>query len=228
MALDPAVAESRLKEALGECRNRNFEKGKELLESLLAQDPENYKALNALGKVFLILKESDHALGCFLKAVSIRPDFSEAMVNAARVHYDAGNYADARNFYQRVVENEPKNADGHFGLGNVYRRQEKYKDAIKSYNDALQLNPKDAQAYINLGLCHYKDTNYHDATYNFMMALELGGDNRKAFMNLALCLEKQDRWSEAASNWTRFIDMNPKGEELEMAITHLQECRAKF
>ncbi len=228
MSLDPAVAESRLKEALGECRNKNFEKGRELLENLVTDDPENHLALNTLGKVLVILKEPEPAIEYFRKAVDVRPDFVEAIVNIAGVFYKAGDFADARTQYQRVVEYEPKNADGHFGLANVYRKTEHFKDAIREYNDALEINPKDAQAYINLGLCHYKDQNYHDAVYNYKMSLELGGDNRKAFMNLALSLEKQDRFSEAAENWTRFIDMDPKGSELDLAIEHLQMCKTKY
>jgi tetratricopeptide (TPR) repeat protein len=227
MALDTNEAEGRLKEALGECRNKNFEKGRDLLESLIADDPENYAACDALGKVLVIMKEPDGAIEKFKQAIEIRPDFAKAILNLAQTFYKMVNCPDARNYYQRIVEYEPKNADGHFGLGNVYRKQEKYKEAARCYNDALEINPKDAQAYINLGLCHYKADNYHDAVYNYMMALELGGDNPKAFMNLALSLEKTDRYSEACQYWERYIDMAPKDEYLDMAIEHLSICKTK-
>jgi tetratricopeptide (TPR) repeat protein len=228
MALDTAKAEARLNEALGECRKKNFEKGADLLDALVNEDPENWKARNAYAKVLGVLKETDAAIEQFKKAIEIRPDFSEAIINLAQTYYKSGNYPDARIYYQRMVEYEPKNAEGHFGLANVYRKTEKYKDAIKEYNDALEIKHDDSQAYINLGLCHYADGNYHDAIYNFKMALEMGGDRRKAFLNMALALEKTERWVEACENWERFIDTEPKGTELDLAIEHLQICKTKY
>jgi len=228
MALDPVKAEERLKAALMECRNKNFEKGKSMLQDLIKDDPENYKAYNALGKVLVLQKDTETAVDMFEKASKIRPDFTESVINLAQTLYKLGEYPEAKIYYQRIVETESKNADGHFGLANVYRKQESYKDAIREYNVALNLNPRDAQAYVNLGLCHYKDENYNDAVYNFKMALELGGDRMKAFMNLALSLEKLDRYSEACENWERFIDMEPKGSELDLAIEHLAICKTKY
>jgi len=228
MALDPAAAETRLKEALGECRNRKFDKGRELLEQLVADDPENHVALDALGKVLVIMKEPDTAIEMFKKAIDLRPDFAKAILNLAQTHYRLGNLQEARNYYSRIVEYEPKNPDGHFGLANVYRKTEHYKDAIRAYNDALELNSKDAQAYINLGLCHFKDDNYHDAIYNFQMALEIGGDNPKAFMNLALSLEKTERYVEACKYWEQYLDTGPKDEYLDLAVEHLALCKTKF
>jgi tetratricopeptide (TPR) repeat protein len=228
MALDPQKAEARLNEARAAAKNKDFEKAADVLESLVADDPGNYTAFNMLGKVLAALKESEPAIENFKKAIEIRPDFSEAIINAAQTFYKMGNYPDARTYYQRMVEYEPKNAEGHFGLANVYRKTEKFKDAIKEYNVALNIKHNDSQAYINLGLCHYNDGNYHDAIYNFQMALEMGGDRRKAFLNLALALEKTERYSEACENWERFIDTEPKGTELDLAIEHLQLCKSKF
>jgi tetratricopeptide (TPR) repeat protein len=110
MALDSSQAEARLKEALGECRNKNFDKGREMLETLIAEDPENYKAMNALGKVLVIMREPDTAIEWFEKAIDVRPDFSEAIINLAQTYYRLGEYPEARNLYERMVEYEPKNA----------------------------------------------------------------------------------------------------------------------
>ena len=228
MALESSQADARLQAALAECRNKNFEKGRGMLEQLVADDPQNHKAMNALGKVLVIMREPDAAIEQFEKAIDVRPDFSEAIVNLAQTHYRLGNYPEARTYYERIVEYEPKNADGHFGLANVYRKQEKYKDAIREYNDALEINSRDAQAYVNLGLCHYKVDNFHDAIYNFQMALELGGDNPKAFMNLALSLEKTERYAEACEYWERYLDTEPKDAYLDLAIEHLAMCKTKF
>jgi len=228
MALDPAVAKKRLEEALTECRNKNFEKGADLLEALLRDDPNNYEAENALGKVLVILNEPEAAIEHFKRAIDLRPDFSQAIAYLAQTYYKMGNYADARTYYQRLVEYEPKNPEGHFGLANVYRKTEKYKDAIREYNAALELKHDDAQAYINLGLCHYQEGNYHDAILNFRMALQYGGDRRKAFLNLALALEKMERYAEACEQWQNFIDTQPKGSELDLAIEHLAICKSKF
>lgn len=228
MALDPQEAEARLNEARAAAKAKDFEKAADVLEGLVRDDPQNHAGFNMLGKVLTALKEPEPAIENFKKAIEIRPDFSEAIINVAQTYYKMGNYPDARTYYQRMVEYEPKNAEGHFGLANVYRKTEKFKDAIKEYNVALNIKHDDSQAYINLGLCHYNDGNYHDAIYNFQMALEMGGDKRKAFLNLALALEKTERYVEACENWERFIDTEPKGTELDLAIEHLQICKAKF
>ena len=131
MALDTAKAEARLNEALGECRKKNFEKGADLLDLLVTEDPANWKARNAYAKVLVILKDQEGAIEQFKKAIDVRPDFSEAIINLAQTFYKIGNYQDAKTYYQRMVEYEPKNAEGHFGLANVYRKTEKFKEAIQ-------------------------------------------------------------------------------------------------
>lgn len=62
-----------------------------------------------------------------------------------------GNYDDAKESYLNAVELDPKNIEGHYGLGGIYNLEKKYEDAEKSFKTSLQLDPTHVNAWYSLG-----------------------------------------------------------------------------
>jgi cytochrome c-type biogenesis protein CcmH/NrfG len=59
------------------------------------------------------------------------------------------------------------------------------------------------------------------------MGLEHDPKNMTGLMNLALSLEKSNRYKEAAETWQKYIDLEPKENDLQVALSHLGACQLK-
>ena len=51
----------------------------------------------------------------------------------------------------RAIELEPKSAEAHFNLGNVFLKTRRFDKALGSYTRALQYRPNFPEAYENIG-----------------------------------------------------------------------------
>ena len=63
----------------------------------------------------------------------------------------AGQYREAIQAFQQVLEAEPKNAMAYNNLAYSYRKLGKYKRAIKLYETALDIDPNLAEAHEYMG-----------------------------------------------------------------------------
>jgi Tfp pilus assembly protein PilF len=66
-------------------------------------------------------------------------------------HSKQGQYSKAKESFLNAVEKDPKNIDGHYGLGGIYNLEKKYADAEKAFKSAIQLDPTHFNAWYSLG-----------------------------------------------------------------------------
>lgn len=100
--------------------------------------------LNQIGNFWRIKGNTQNAIECFRKALSISPDHPDLLLNLARVLFNLKFYDDAVFLAKRSLH--MKSSDHHawlqyFTLGEVYKAQEKYKEAAFYFKRSLELNP---------------------------------------------------------------------------------------
>ena len=62
-----------------------------------------------------------------------------------------GHYSKAGESFLKAVEEDPKNLEGHYGLGGIYNLEKKYSDAENSFMSAIQLDPTHYNSWYSLG-----------------------------------------------------------------------------
>ncbi len=60
-------------------------------------------------------------------------------------------YSSASKSFLRAIEKDPKNAEGHYGLGGIYNYQKKYEDAERAFKSVLEIDPTHHNAWYSLG-----------------------------------------------------------------------------
>jgi Flp pilus assembly protein TadD len=105
-----------------------------------------------------------------------------------RVLLQAGRVADAHAAFTRVLADEPKNADGHHGLGRVRAAEGDHRGALLAYNQALSCDPNHVAAHAEL-IQHHEGRGEHTmATPHFTAVLRTKGEDvdwlRRAADNL--------------------------------------------
>ncbi len=176
------------------------------LKKAIKKLPEFEKAYNLAGLCHIALKQPDHAIFMYKKAVHINPKYAEAYYNMA-VAYEIKDSKKTKlpeEFYKKAIE--LKN-DMHtfvrasLNLAKIYRVQKKYDDAILLLRDAIKVEPEFEELYNEAGLV-YLDTDLYDEAIKFFdKALEKKHKYPEASTNLAIAYQKKGQLARAITQF---------------------------
>jgi Tfp pilus assembly protein PilF len=76
---------------------------------------------------------------------------AQSYVQEGIEYSNQGHYDKAGESFLKAVEEDPKNLEGHYGLGGIYNLNKKYADAEKAFMSAIQLDPTHYNAWYSLG-----------------------------------------------------------------------------
>jgi serine/threonine protein kinase/tetratricopeptide (TPR) repeat protein len=126
------------------------------------------------------------------------------------------NVDTAITLFNRALEQDPKYALAHAGLGEAYwRSYEQTKDtqwadeARKSSATAIALNDKLPQVYVTLGMIHAGTGRSEEAIKNLQKAIELDPLNADAYRELAKTYQQVGRLNDAESTYKSAIAVRP-------------------
>ncbi len=66
-------------------------------------------------------------------------------------YIESQNYEDAKQAFQNAIDKNPKNPNGHYGLGGIHNYRKKYDLAEKAFRTALRIDPTLVDAHYSLG-----------------------------------------------------------------------------
>ncbi|WP_103067970.1 tetratricopeptide repeat protein [Aquimarina sediminis] len=148
----------------------NVAKYKEIMEKIVANDPENPDLLYNLGVSASRLGDNEQALGYYKKSLELRPDYASAQINIASI----------------LLGGETKIVDEMNGLGTSskdnaryeelkQKREDLYKSAVPYLEGALKNQPDNVEAVRTLMNIFYQlDDPKADKMKNKLKALEGG------------------------------------------------------
>ncbi len=170
----------------------------------------NYLAHNNRGFTYAMLGQYKRALEDFNKAVRLKPDYPEALVNRAQAYLELGQYAQALKDCNKVIRLMPHNENAFNIRGNIYATLGQYQLAIKDYNRAISLNPDYANAYYNRGLLYaHKLGNNKLALKDFNEAARLEPDIVEANVVKEKAFAKPSQQKNAIKDFNKGIHLKP-------------------
>ena len=89
-------------------------------------------------------------------------------------HYQAGQYRNAAQFYERAVQLDPENLEARINLGAAYLASERYEDAELVYELLIRQTGGDADTYYNLGWSLLSQGRGNEARQAWQRSSELG------------------------------------------------------
>jgi tetratricopeptide (TPR) repeat protein len=129
-------------------------------------------------------------------------------VNLALVEVERGNFARARQLFQRAERSNPDVAEPLHGLGVLAERERRPDRASEHYRAALKVDPGFAAARANLGRILFESGRLEEARIQFQRLTEVAPAAPAGYVGLAEALlrlgrvEESERVTEAAR--TRF------------------------
>ena len=77
------------------------------------------------------------------------PKDADIRLKLANFLYDEKQYSKTIEWYQRALELDPKNVNGHTDLGTAYFYTGRPQDALREYGKSLEIDPKHEQTLLN-------------------------------------------------------------------------------
>ncbi|HJV32985.1 MAG TPA: tetratricopeptide repeat protein [Patescibacteria group bacterium] len=119
----------------------------------LARDPNDVRALIALGRVEIAEGQYDAGRDALNAAAKLRPDDAVIHFWLGEAHAKLGDIAEAIARYERSRELDPSNLDTHRALSGLYAGQRRYADAAKELAVVVDGEPENLDAVFLLAAC---------------------------------------------------------------------------
>jgi cytochrome c-type biogenesis protein CcmH/NrfG len=123
--------------------------------------------------------------------------------------YKIGQYSDAVDSLNKVLQIEPNNVTVQFLKGSSLYEQEKYSDAVDSLNKVLQIEPNNVTAQYLKGSSLYKEAKYSDAVNSFDTVINIDTNNTDALLYKGLSLYNLEKYNDAISEFNRVRLVQP-------------------
>ena len=96
-----------------------------------------------LGNLYKDEGQLEMAIAEYRKALSIKPDFAEALNNLAVAYMMQGEYARALSLFRKIIELQPDSVMARYNIACVYARQGKIKESVDWLKKAIGKGFKD-------------------------------------------------------------------------------------
>jgi serine/threonine-protein kinase len=207
--------------ATGESKNAVAE-----LKKALDSDRLNVDAYRELGAVYESLNQPADAERTYRTAIDLRPGDWYANAMLASFYFRGSKYADAQEYFSRIVKFTPDNANGYLTLGVVDIILERHAEAEAALQHSIALKETD-RAYSNLGTLYYQLGRYPQAVAMNEKAVELSkGTNWATLGNLADCYRRvpelstkaPETYRRAIATAERLLAVNPKDSDVLKSV----------
>jgi tetratricopeptide (TPR) repeat protein len=185
---------------------------------LLALAPDSARAHQLQGQSLEASDRPAEAEAEYKAALEKNPRLVEVLIalgDLARsdLAQTAERLEEARQYYQRAVEQAPGNYYALYGLGVCYAYAGNHARAIEVFRRALQQDPDSARAHLALGISLFESGQPEAAVTELETATRIQPKLRNAYFQLARAYFKLGRQRETEEATTRFRELAREEEE---------------
>ena len=124
--------------------------------------------------------------------------------------------------YERLVAEDPNDAEAHVDLGYVYYRQQKKDEAFSEYQRALDLAPEDYSIQYKLAVNYWIAGRYEDAVRLFRSSLPHRTANSNEYVQFAMALMATKRMDEAEEAAKKAVKIDNSASNRRFLATILE------
>lgn len=146
-------------------------------ENAIALEPANPGLHTELGKL-LLGEKTEEAKAAFIKALELKPNYSDAIIQQALLAETEGNLDEAIRALDDLVKSEPFNIEALFQLGRIYYNNNRMDEAIIKFQQIILIFPNHSNAHYSLGVAYTAKGEKNLAIAEFEKVLELNPGNR--------------------------------------------------
>lgn len=151
--------------------------------------------------------------------------FFEAQTYALSPEKGQAMGAKAREFFEKIIEQEPNNLLIKSNLAMTYVDTPTPMKGITLLREVIEQDPTFVPALFDLGVLSIKSNQFGKAQERFAQILKLEPNNYKAALNLGFCLAQLEKKTEAVQQLQRVEKQSKDPEEVKAAKELLAEMQ---
>jgi type IV pilus assembly protein PilF len=193
-------------------------------EKLTPDDPE---VLNSLGWAYFQKDKFDLAEQKFLKAISLKPNYSLARYNLGLTYMAMKRWEDAIQQFKLVADDifSPGQLAATVMMGRVYNEEGDHGKALEIFRSLVARNPGNTAARFNLGRTYHALGKTDLAIEEYKKSIMLSKDNGDAYYYLGLIYLQKRNNEAAASAFKEVVRMMPDTEIGLLSREHLESLK---
>lgn len=186
-----------------------FAEAETLCHAILEAAPNTFGSLHLLAVVQSKLGRNSDALANFARALALRPDHDEALINRGILLQQLKRFEEALVSYDQALAAASDKADMHYNRGTLLKELKRFDEALECFDRALALRPDYLEALNSRGNIQKDLKRYEEALASYEQALHLRPDNVAALNNRGIVLKELRRLEEALESYNRAIELRP-------------------
>ena len=167
----------------------------------------------------------DKALSHFQKALTIKPDYSEALNAIGSVYAKRGQVELARQAFQKAMDNPfyktPEIAA--YNIGRLYEKKDDLEMALTDYQQAVKFNPQFGTAWLRIGRVLEKLNRADEARHAYGNAVKASPDLAEAQLRYGIMSFQVGDMDVAASSLSRVRRIVPNTDMADEARRYLEK-----
>ena len=197
VADDPEAGElgdiARVRLAMRLADTGKFDEADLLLQSVLANDPENEDALKLKGKILFARGKFDESLKVLEQAAQLNSDDGDTALTIFRVFIAKGEPGKGADILRAFIRQYPHFVQGRLALASYYAESGQPDNAAEQLTELLEIHPSKAEVYLLLGDVEVSRREIDKAKEYFELAGKEPGGELASLMrlgNMNIMLEK--------------------------------------
>ncbi|MCF8083928.1 MAG: tetratricopeptide repeat protein [Deltaproteobacteria bacterium] len=169
----------------GSEREERFQKAWECYERAWSMKPGDHEILFSWSQSLRAGGRPRQARALLRRILRLAP-FPPVFLRLGETYLQQGEWAPAREVYERAIAQDPDSVEAHSGLGYALAKMDRLEEAALAYQEAILLSPKRYNDYKNLGLVYQGLGRTCQAAQRLRQALSLAPEQNKPPIREAL------------------------------------------
>ena len=191
--------------------NQNDAAGAEAdLRQLIQVAPQNPIGYTRLGQLRAFTKRWNEAEALYREALSLSPNFLDAIQGIVELDFQRGESAHAIQFVNEKVSSGPNNAELYLLQGQVFVRAKQLADAKHAFSRCIELDDQNLSGYVMLAQVEQSLGDLPGAVAHYRQAIAIAPTNAGLYTVLGTLHENQGNWQEAQMLYQRALAIQPE------------------
>jgi len=180
-----------------------------LWRDVVAKDPDSPIGLTDLAVILQSHGDLPAAKELFIRALAVRPDWTEAALGLGSVAEARGKFDEAMADYVQAAQTKPNDPRPPAEMGRLYRRLNDFDKAANQFDRASRLAPSPAPVYWEWGEMEMSQGRLPEAAGHFKQALAADPDFVSAYNDLAAIDLTRGDLPDAQTQCANALAINP-------------------
>jgi len=228
--LSPEDSALQVEDAIAWFRKGNTNKASEMIQSVLRAHPDNARAHNVLGRLYLFNGDVDASVAELQKAVALQDDFETAYFLGI-AFLRAKKISEAADLFAKLQAATGDSAALHVLFGRAYTITHFPEQAVAEFSKAIKLDPKYPRAHALLGyasLEFYGESSYPQARKLFEQELQIQPNDYLSLVLLGISTTSLRDYPAAESALVRATKLRPDGASPYLYLGETYNATGRF